>query len=170
MSRVKALILFAVMGLAACQPSTPQLGPDGQPLPQLYRISNKDAAEIPGRVTEAINSLRAARGTAPLTLEPTLTQAAEVHSRDMARQNRAWHWGSDGSSPFDRASRAGFPGKVAGENISETYENETQTLSTWMADAETRDVILNPAATMMGFGWYQEPSGKIWWTLVTGHY
>jgi uncharacterized protein YkwD len=30
-------------------------------------------------------------------------------------------------------------------------------------------VILNPAATQMGFSWYQEPSGKIWWTMVTGN-
>ncbi|HEY0212281.1 MAG TPA: CAP domain-containing protein [Paenirhodobacter sp.] len=170
MSRVKALMLFAVMGLAACQPSGPQLGPDGQPLPQVYNISKKDAAQIPTRVNESINALRAARGTGPLTIDPSLTQAAEVQSRDMARQNRPWHWGSDGSSPFDRAARAGFAGKVAGENISETYENETQTLSAWMADPETRDVLLNPASAMMGFGWYQEPSGKIWWTLVTGHY
>ncbi len=171
MNRVKALMLFAVMGLAACQPAHgPAVGLDGQPLPQMYKISNKDAEQIPLRVNESINSLRAARGTAPLTMDPSLTKAAEAHSHDMARQNRPWHWGSDGTSPFDRATRAGFTGKVAGEDISETYENETETLSAWMADPETRDVLLNPAATMMGFGWYQEPSGKIWWTIVTGHY
>ena len=45
---------------------------------------------------------------------------------------------------------------------------ETETLSAWMGLVDTRDVILNPAATQMGFGWYQEPSGKIWWTMVTG--
>ena len=60
------------------------------------------------------------------------------------------------------------PGEVVGENISETYETEIQTLSAWMGLADTRDVILNPAASQMGFGWFQEPSGKIWWTLVTG--
>lgn len=170
MIRVKALMLFAVMGLAACQPSGPELGPDGKPLPQLYKITNKEAEAIPARVNEAVNSLRAARATAPMTMDPALTQAAMVHSRDMANQNRAWHWGSDGSSPLDRAARAGFYGKISGENISETYETETQTLSAWMTEADTRDVILNPAANQMGFGWYQEPSGKIWWTMLTGHY
>ena len=29
-------------------------------------------------------------------------------------------------------------------------------------------VIVDPAAKDVGFAWYQEPSGKIWWTLVTG--
>lgn len=167
----KVLMLLAVVGLAACEPTTdPQVGPDGQPLPQLYKISKKDAEQIPTRVVEAMNSLRAARGTPPVEINAQLTAAAAVHSRDMAKQNRPWHWGSDGSSPLDRASRAGFNGKVLGENISETYETETETLSAWMALPDTRDVILNPQATEMGFSWYQEPTGKIWWTMVTGHY
>ena len=29
--------------------------------------------------------------------------------------------------------------------------------------------VLDPKAVNMGFSWYQEPSGKIWWTLVTGN-
>ena len=29
-------------------------------------------------------------------------------------------------------------------------------------------VILDPAATDLGFAWFQEPGGKIWWTLLTG--
>jgi uncharacterized protein YkwD len=59
-------------------------------------------------------------------------------------------------------------GQVLGENISETYETETETLSAWMGLADTRDVILNPQARDLGFSWYQEPSGKIWWTMLTG--
>ncbi len=168
MHSVKALMVLSVLALAACEPAGPQLGPDGKPLPQLYKISARDAEVIPQRVLEAMNSLRAARGTAPVVLNAALSQASSAHARDMASQNRPWHWGSDGSSPLDRAKRAGFFGKVLGENISETYETETETLSAWMALVDTRDVILNPAATQMGFGWYQEPSGKIWWTMVTG--
>lgn len=168
MNRVTALFLAATVALAACTTSEDQIGPDGKPLPKLYRISKGDAKEIPTRVFEAINTLRAARGTPGLAMNPALTSAAVSHSRDMADQNRPWHWGADGSSPLDRGARAGFMGKVLGENISETYETETETLSAWMGLADTRDVILNPAATQMGFGWYQESSGKIWWTLVTG--
>jgi hypothetical protein len=29
-------------------------------------------------------------------------------------------------------------------------------------------VVLEPAATDLGFAWFQEPNGKIWWTLVMG--
>jgi len=52
--------------------------------------------------------------------------------------------------------------------ISETFENELDTLSAWMENKNTRAVILDPKALELGFSWYQEPSGKIWWTLVVG--
>lgn len=169
MLRVLTLLSAAVLALAACEPAGPQLGPDGKPLPQLYRITSRDAEVIPQRVLELVNSLRAARGTAPLALNDQLTAAAAAHSQDMARQNRPWHWGSDGSSMIDRARRAGYMGQVLGENISETYETEIETLSAWMALPDTRDVILNPAARQMGMAWYQEPTGKIWWTMLTGN-
>ena len=64
--------------------------------------------------------------------------------------------------------RVGYSGRLIGENISETYETELETLAAWMEDAPTRDVILDPTARDLGFAWYQEDNGKIWWTLVTG--
>jgi uncharacterized protein YkwD len=86
----------------------------------------------------------------------------------MAVQNRPWHFGSDGSSPLERVRRTGYQGRMMGENISETYETELETLSAWMGSPDTRAVILDPAARDIGFAWYQEPAGKIWWTVVTG--
>ena len=169
MFRFLSLILGLSLTLAACAPATDTtaLGADGRPLPQVYRI--RDAAVLPQRVLESVNALRAARGTAPMVLNPQLNAAAAAHSRDMAQQNRPWHWGSDGSSPFGRAVRAGYGGQVLGENISETYETEIETLSAWMGVPDTRDVILNPEATQLGFAWYQEPTGKLWWTMLTGN-
>lgn len=168
MNIVKGLIMLGVLALAACEPAGPPLGPDGKPLPQMYRIRPGDEAEITARVLDSVNTLRAARSTAPVAMNPQLTASAAAHARDMAAQNRPWHFGSDGSSPLDRARRAGYMGQILGENISETFETEIETLSAWMALADTRDVILNPAARDMGFAWFQEPSGKIWWTMVTG--
>ncbi|WP_415184580.1 CAP domain-containing protein [Phaeovulum sp.] len=168
MTRVKVLLLLSVLAVAACEPVQPALGPDGLPLPQVYKIKPSDEGEIAYRMLDSVNTLRAARGEVPLTLNSPLTAAAATHSRDMASQNRPWHFGSDGSSPFVRAQRAGYYGKVMGENISETYETETETLAAWMGLADTRDVILHPEARDLGFAWFQEPSGKIWWTLITG--
>jgi len=37
-----------------------------------------------------------------------------------------------------------------------------------MKKPNTRNVLLDPMAREIGFSWYQESTGKIWWTLVTG--
>jgi uncharacterized protein YkwD len=37
-----------------------------------------------------------------------------------------------------------------------------------METPDSRAVILDRRANQMGFAWYQEPNGKIWWTLVMG--
>ncbi len=164
----RVLAVFAALFVAACQPSQPPLGPDGKPLPVAYKISAQDERRIPTEVLQQINTLRTNIGQAPLVLSPQLSAASLAHSRDMAAQNRAWHFGSDGSTPLDRLARAGFYGRLIGENISETYENEIDTLNAWMQSRDTRDVIMDPGATQLGIAWYQEPSGKIWWTLITG--
>lgn len=169
MPNYKVIATLSLMALAACQPrSLPPVAPDSQALPTGRQISAAEEQQIPIRVLQQINTLRADIALPPLTLNPQLSAAALAHSRDMSAQNRAWHWGSDGSSPLDRARRAGYSGTVIGENISESYENDMQTLSAWMGTRDTRDVIMDPAATNLGFAWYQEPSGKLWWTLLTG--
>ena len=162
-----ALILVS-LALAACSTPEPRFGPDGKPLPVVYRIGKSDVATIQFRMLDSVNALRQARGAGPVTLSSELTAAAVTHARDMSVQNRPWHFGSDGSSPLDRATRVGYSGKLIGENISETYETELETLSAWMEVAETREVILDPRARDLGFAWHQESSGKIWWTLVMG--
>lgn len=164
------LILSAGLALTGCVARSPgqQAGPDGQPVPVAYTISAAEAAAIPNRVLEQVNMLRAGSSAAPLTIDPALSAAAAAHSRDMAAQNRAWHFGSDGSSPLDRANRAGYSGQLIGENISESYENDISTLQAWMQTRDTRDVIMDPTATRLGIAWYQEPSRKLWWTLLTG--
>ncbi|GIT91490.1 hypothetical protein JANAI62_19470 [Jannaschia pagri] len=168
MNRRTALILLASTALAACAPPPPTLGPDGKPLPKLYRISSTDARRIPFRALDAVNALRQGAGVSPLELSPELTAAAETHSRDMSLQNRPWLFGSDGSSPLDRASRVGFTGQLLGEMISESFESELETIAAWMQDGDKSSIVLNPAGRRMGFAFFQEPNGKIWWTMNIG--
>ncbi|SCY47690.1 CAP domain-containing protein [Paracoccus tibetensis] len=169
----RALALAATLALTACAPrSLPMqaapIAPVAAEPANPGQITEMEAAAIPQRVLQQINTLRGNLSQPPLMLNAQLSAAAMAHSRDMSAQNRAWHWGSDGSSPVDRARRQGFTGALMGENISESYENDMQTLAAWMSTRATRDVIMDPAATQLGFAWYQEPSGKIWWTLLTG--
>jgi len=155
-------------GLAACTTTTGRIGPDGLPLPQVYLITPEDAADVQFRMLDSVNTIRESIGAAPVQLDARLNAAAATHSRDMAVQNRPWLFGSDGSSPLDRARRVGFDGSLLGENISETYETELETLAAWMRQENTRAVILDPKARFMGFSWFQEPEGKLWWTMNMG--
>ena len=161
-----SIIFAALLAISACSTPEPRFGPDGKPLPQIYRIQSGDTAEIQFRMLDGVNALRQARGTAPVRLSSELTAAAKTHSRDMSVQNRPWHFGSDGSNPIERVQRTGYQGRLIGENISETYETELQTLAAWMDTPETRQVILDPRARDLGFAWRQESSGKIWWTMI----
>ena len=168
MTRIVSLLLMCLVALAACtDTSTTALGADGRPLPTVYKIRGS-TDKLQFRMLDSVNALRQASGLQPVQLNAQLNAAAATHSKDMARQNRPWHFGSDGSSPIDRAARAGYFGTFLGEAISETYETETETLAAWMQEPGPRAVIMDPKASQMGFAWHQEANGKIWWTLLTG--
>ena len=166
--RIAALLVSLALAVSACAPAAPTLGPDGKPLPRVYRIGMGDKARIQFRMLDSVNALRRAAGAPEVELDAKLTAAAATHSRDMSVQNRPWHFGSDGSSPIDRVRRVGYEGPMLGENISETYETELETLAAWMEQPDTRRVIVDSTARKMGFSWYQESNGKIWWTLIMG--
>jgi len=171
MNRRAFFTLSSAALLAACTTSTgpaERLGPDGKPLPKLYRINASNKGKIQFRMLDSVNALRQAASVPALQLNAQLNAAAATHARDMALQNRPWHFGSDGSSPIDRVRRVGYPGRLVGETISETYETELETLSAWMEEEATRVVILDTTARDLGFSWHQEGNGKIWWCMVLG--
>ena len=165
---------FVLLGLpallAACSTGGGSIpvGSDGRPLQKLYRIRPSDLGDIQFRMLDGVNALRSAAGSPAVALNAELNAAAATHARDMAVQNRPWHFGSDGSSPIDRIQRVGYTGTLIGETISETYEAELETLAAWMENPGTRGVILDERADDLGFAYFQEQSGKIWWTLVLG--
>ena len=160
--------VLAVVSACAPAPAPMALGPDGRPVPTVYQIGPGDEARIQTRMRDGINAARSRRGLGPVELNDRLTAAAAAHSRDMSRQGRPWHFGSDGSSPLDRANRAGYRGDFVSELISETFETELETLTTWLESRETRGLLLDPQIDEIGFAFHQDPNGKLWWTLTTG--
>ncbi|MCX8224939.1 MAG: CAP domain-containing protein [Sulfitobacter sp.] len=168
MIRLFSIMIALSVALAACAPTTSTIGTDGKALPKVYRIGRGDSGKLQFRMLDSINALRGASGLVQVQLDSNLNAAAATHSRDMANQNRPWHFGSDGSSPVDRIQRVGYTGALVGEVISETYETELETLAAWMEQPDTRRIIMAPDARNMGFSWHQESSGKIWWTMVLG--
>jgi len=162
--------LLAAVLVAACTPTaTPmRMGADGRPVQVVYRIGERDVPVIQARMRDAINTVRQQSGLAPVSLNVALTSAAATHARDMSIQGRPWHFGSDGSSPIDRVNRVGYVGHFLGETLSETYETEVETLTAWLEQSDTRGIILDPRVREVGFAWYQEANGKLWWVLTTG--
>lgn len=168
MIRALFAAVIAVLVLGACTAPEETLN-DGVYRPKVFRIPKGATNKIQFRQLDTINEIRTASGFSPLELSAQLNAAAKTHSIDMSNQQRPWHFGSDGSSPIDRVARTGYPGTMLGENISETYENDTETLQVWMNDIDARSSIMDPNARFLGFAWFQEKSGKIWWTQITGN-
>ena len=132
------------------------------------RIENFDSIEIRKRHLDYLNAIRQERGLTNLQISNSLNSSAATHARDIFKQQRAWNFGSDGSSPQKRAEVSGFKGVVTGENVSETYEGEFLVLQVWVKNSFSRSVLLNKEATHLGLGWYQQDNGKIWWVQVLG--
>lgn len=170
MSRLSILLVVGALALSACAaPELQTSAPGSVAPPKVYRIRSGATSKIQFRMLDSLNALRQASGLVPLEMNAQLNAAAATHSRDMSVQNRPWHFGSDGSSPLDRVARAGYEGRFLGEVISETYETETETLGAWIEEPGSKSVLMDPSATRMGFAWFQESNGKIWWTLITAN-
>jgi len=148
--------LFVLLSLVAC---------DVQPQSGVYWIPQSQEAAVQYRMLDSINAVRKAAGAGPVVLDPLLTSAAATHARDISIQNRAWHFGSDGSSPIDRVVRTGYTGRLLGEAVSQTYETETETLAAWLGREDTKEVVLDKRARAIGFAWHQDANGQLWWVL-----
>ena len=133
------------------------------------KIEYYNSTEIRQRHLDSLNALREEKGLGKLVISSSLNASAATHARDIYHQQRAWNFGSDGSSPQERAEVAGFPGVVIGENVSETYEGEFLLLQVLLENGFPRSILLDRDASHMGLGWFQEDNGKIWWVQVLGN-
>ncbi len=165
---VAILGALAAAACAAAGQAERPLGPDGKPLPVVYRISAAEAPRVQTRMRDALSAIRTSRGLSAVEFNAALTSAAASQARSMFEQQRPWCFGPGGISPIERVVRTAYSGVYLGEVISETYESELETLAGWMEARETRAVLLDPRVREIGFAWYQEPSGKLWWALTTG--
>jgi len=153
---VLAVSLFLVSGCIPTEESA------------VHQITAQEANSIRLNQLDLVNAVRAQSGVQPLTLSAALTAAASTHARDIAVQRRAWNFGSDRSAPQTRAERAGFSGLITGEDVAETYMSNIEIFQIWAADSRAKQAMIDPRATHMGLGWYQETNGKLWWVMDIG--
>lgn len=125
-----------------------------------------DAAEA----LSMVNAYREKNGLPPLSLDPRLKQAAQAHAMDLASNDRISHFGSDGSDPWERVTRAGFEPKVAAENVGTGQLSFGEVLREWQLSPDHKKNLLLPDATHMGVAVVNKPDTqfKTFWSLVVG--
>lgn len=141
-------------------PSTPKptasATPSTAPTPQATPTASGAAA----RIVELVNAERSKAGCSPVKLNATLTKAAQAHSEDMASHRNMSHTGSDGSSPGDRITRAGYNWSTYGENVAYGYSTPEQVMAGWMSSPGHKANILNCGFKEIGVGLAQP--GNYW--------
>ncbi len=113
-------------------------------------------AAFEAQVVDLINQERQARGLAPLQVHSALQTAARGHSQDMACNGFFGHTGSDGSTPWERALRAGYAPSYLGENLymgSGGYNQPQAVVQSWLNSPGHRDIMLASEPVHIGVGY-----------------
>ncbi|MGW2638189.1 CAP domain-containing protein [Streptomyces sp. NPDC001348] len=143
------------------KPTTTSAAPAAPSTPKATATASGAVA----RVVELVNAERAKVGCPALTPNATLTKVAQAHSADMAAHQNMSHTGSDGSSPGDRLTSAGYAWSAYGENVAYGYSTPEQVMAGWMASPGHRANILNCSFKEIGVGLAQPGS---YWTQDFG--
>nr|WP_112467547.1 CAP domain-containing protein [Streptomyces triticisoli] len=153
-------------GTPSTAPSTPSAPPtSAAPTSPGTPAPTATASGTTARVVELVNSERAKAGCSPLTVNAALNRAAQAHSEDMAAHRNMSHTGSDGSSPGDRITRAGYTWRTYGENVAYGYSTPEQVMAGWMSSSGHKANILNCAFKEIGVGLAQPGN---YWTQAFG--
>ena len=110
-------------------------------------LSSDDA-----QMLSLINNYRAENGLGPLTASPTLTDAAQYHSADMANGNYFSHDVQGVGSWSDNISNSGYDSMGRGENIAAGNTDPAATFQQWVNSPGHRANMLNPSYTAIGIG------------------
>ena len=112
-----------------------------------------------------INNIRDEHGLKPLTINYPLEISSGEHSDDMALHHFMEHTGSDGSTFWVRAQRAGYTGHWGGEIIMGGSSPQAA-VDWWMSDPPHRDMILG---TLDDFGAGYSHCSSNYFTVDFGH-
>lgn len=107
---VALIPLVPVAADTPAQATPPPAAPNPPP------ASDAEIEAIRARLLELYNQARIASGVPPLAYSFVLQAAAQAHAEDCAARGRGSHIGSDGSRASQRIARAGYPGRITGEN------------------------------------------------------
>jgi uncharacterized protein YkwD len=113
-----------------------------------------------------VNEARAAKGLAPLTLDPKLVQVAAGHSTQMAGKAKMAHDGIGDGAPHDRIIAAAPKAARTAENVAMGQQTPAEVMQGWMDSPPHRKNILDPKLTRIGVEVVTGPDGRPYWTQV----
>lgn len=106
------------------------------------------------QVLNLTNAERTKAGLSPLKLNSQLTQAAQLHSEDMANSDYFSHQGYNGSSVGDRIYASGYKYTYAAENIAAGQTTPEEVVQAWMNSPGHRKNIMSSKYEEIGIGYY----------------
>jgi uncharacterized protein YkwD len=119
------------------------------------RPAATNVVEVRAATLCLINAQRAHHGAAPLTENPRLQRAAELHSLDMARRDFFEHQNPDGVQPAARILHQGYPPILVGENLGwgeMSKGTPANMVALWMKSPGHRANMLEPRYREIGIG------------------
>lgn len=156
----------------------PPFGLSDNRLAVFLRANPTSSLRMARRLLLLVNEARWERGIPPLKAHFLLSKAARAHALSMAQEDYFSHWGSDGSSPWERIEAAGYEiWLVLAENIAAGYATPGEVLAAWMESPRHRSNLLNPELCEAGVGYAFQPGdtypGGNWgyehyWTMDMG--
>jgi uncharacterized protein YkwD len=118
-----------------------------------------------------INDERALKKLPPLSLNLSLSSAAERHSADMAKLDILSHEGSSGDSVRDRIESSGYGWKAYGEIIGMEHRcDPREMVALWLKSPRHAAIMLSADYKEFGTGGTRQSGvyGSCYWTVVFG--
>ncbi len=139
--------------------------------------ARREAASVNRRVLELVNQARAQprrcgdlpfEAAGPLQHSVVLEQAALAHAQDMAARSVLSHTGSDGSTPAERATRAGYAWRIVAENIAAGPTTPEEVVEDWLSSPRHCSNIMNARFADMGVAYAVDAASRhgIYWAQV----
>ncbi len=181
-----------MVGLSACNGQETASHRETQPSPSQGVPSPDDGASMPpsddspstpnGCMSETdrdmLDQINLARSSArqcgtelfpaapPLAWNCTLARVALDHSRDMGDRNFFSHTGSDGLSPSQRLTNAGYLWRATGENIAAGPDTVREVMEGWLSSPGHCANIMKSVYTEVGVARYRNDRSdyRIYWT------
>lgn len=122
-------------------------GGGGQPIPPTTGGGNGETLQ---GLADAINAARKSRGLSEVKVELALNCAAKRHADDIGVKKICGHYGTDGSSPWDRAKGCGT--SADGEIVACGQGSPKAAVDAWTISPGHAAIMYAPNQTVVGVG------------------